>query len=114
MRIKAESPAEYRKGVPEHQKQLLESIRSLILELAPKAKEQLGHGMLDYPGIANLGAQKNHVSLYVLPAVLGKHQNNFPKNACGKSCLRLRNMKQFDEDAVRNLLRDVIAARGST
>lgn len=114
MKIKADSPAEYRKGVPEHQKKLLESIRTIILDLAPKADEQLGHGMLDYPGIANLGAQKNHVSLYVLPAVLGKHKNNFPKNACGKSCLRLKDMKQFDEDSIRDLLRDVIAARGKS
>ena len=63
--------------------------------------------MLDYPGIANLAAQKNYVSLYVAPAVLTRWKKAFPGTDAGKSCLRFRKLEQVDREALTGLIQDV-------
>jgi hypothetical protein len=90
---------------------LLDAVRAVILEVAPDIEEGIGHGMLDYPGLANLAAQKNFVALYVAPTVLAKRRDDFPGVSCGKSCLRFKHIGQFDQTAVANLLREVQAFR---
>jgi hypothetical protein len=77
----------------------------VIREVAPEIKEGIAHGMLDYPGLANLGAQKSYVALYVAPEVLKEHK--LAGVDAGKSCLRFRRIDQVDASAVRRLLRDV-------
>ena len=71
-------------------RKVLEAIRMLILEAAPGTREGIAHGMLDYPGVASLAAQKHYVSLYVRPSVLGLHAAAFEAISCGKSCLSVR------------------------
>jgi uncharacterized protein YdhG (YjbR/CyaY superfamily) len=105
------SPDAYRNDVSGRQRQILEAIRDLIFEIAPDAEEVIQYGMLAYPGVANLAAQKHDVALDVNPAVLAKHRGQLPGVDCGKSCLRFRSTKQIDPEALRDLVRDVIAAR---
>lgn len=107
MQRDARSPADYVRQVEAPQKALLQKIRRVIKKTVPTAREGLEHGMLDYVGLANLGAQKHYVALYVAPAVLAKHKPNFPGVSAGKSCLRFRNIEQADEKALVGLLRDV-------
>jgi hypothetical protein len=73
--------------------------------------EGIEHGMLDYPGLANLAAQKHYVALYVAPAVLAKHKKSFPGVSCGKSCLRFAKPEQLDPVALRRLLKAVRSHR---
>jgi len=107
MRRDASSPAAYRRAVTGGQRKLLETIRGVIREVAPDVEEGIAHGMLDYPGLANLGAQKHYVALYVSPAVLAAHKPHFPGVSCGKSCLRFRSPEELDPAALRRLLRAV-------
>jgi uncharacterized protein YdhG (YjbR/CyaY superfamily) len=107
MRRDSSSPGAYRRDVSGDQRELLESIRSVIREVAPEIKEGIAPGMLDYPGLANLGAQKHYVALYVAPEVLKEHKPRFASVDAGKSCLRFRRIDQVDASAVRRLLRDV-------
>ena len=109
MQRDASSPAAYRSDVVGVHKQILEAIRDVILEVDPdaKARERIEYGMLDYPGLANLAAQKGYVSLYVAPAVLTRHKPSFPGLDAGKSCLRFKRLEQVDPQALRALLRDV-------
>lgn len=79
-------------------------MRDLILRVATDVEEGIQYGMLDYPGIANLAAQKDYVSLYMSPAVLARFKPRFPKASCGKSCLRFRNESQVDWAALEELL----------
>ena len=111
MKRDASSPAAYRADVRGAQSELLEALREAIFDAVPDVEEGIEHGMLDYPGLANLAAQKNHVALYVAPAVLAKHAERFAGVDCGKSCLRFKRLEQFDADAVRALLRDVRSYR---
>ena len=70
--------------------------------------------MLDYPGYANIGAQKHYVSLYVVPKVLAKHKMNFPGLSAGKSRLRFTKIEQVNDGALTSLLKDVGAYRAAT
>jgi len=93
---------------------LFEAIRRTLLDEAPDVEEGIRYGMLDYPGLANLAAQKDYVALYVLPAVLERHRANFPGVGTGKSCLRFTKPEQLDRVALRRLLRDVRRYRNAT
>lgn len=107
------SPAAYRRSVTGAQAELLEAIRAVVREAAPDVEEGIRYGMLDYPGLANLAAQKRYVSLYVMPAVLDRHAKAFAGVDRGKSCLRFARIDQVDAPALRALLADVRAARAS-
>jgi len=111
MRRDSSSPQAYRDDVQGAQRELLDTIREVVLEVVPDVKEGIGHGMLDYPGLANLAAQKSYVALYVAPAVLEEHRESFPGVSCGKSCLRFKRLEQADPKALRRLLEDVSAYR---
>ena len=90
MKRSAASPDEYLAQVPETQRPILEALRSAIRDGFPDIVEGLRYGMLDYPGLANLAAQKNYVALYVAPSVLADRKGDFPGVDSGKSCLRNR------------------------
>lgn len=107
MKRDARSPTTYRADVAGEQKALLEAVRDVIFEVYPEVEEGIEYGMLDYPGLANLAAQKGYVALYVAPPVLEKHRAKFPGVNAGKSCLRFKRPEQADPKALRALLRDV-------
>ena len=111
MRRDDSSPEAYRNDVSGEQSEMLETIRNAILSVAPDTDEIIEHGMLGYPGLANLAAQKHYVALYVMPAVLAEHRDRFPGADCGKSCMRFRRPDQIDSKRLRDLLRDVLKAR---
>lgn len=111
MRRNDSSPVAYRNDVAGEQREMLETIRNAILSVAPDTEEIIEHGMLGYPGLANLAAQKHYVALYVMPAVLAKHRDNLVGVDCGKSCLRFRSLEQIDSERLRALLCDVLDAR---
>ncbi|WCL54829.1 iron chaperone [Gimibacter soli] len=89
------SPEAYCAAVPENQRPLFQAVRSLVLKTAPSAAEGISYGMLHIAGTLNLAAQVQHVSIYVNPEVLDGFRDRFPK--AGKSCIRLRSMKDFNE-----------------
>jgi len=107
----ARSPEHYRADVRGVPSQILESIREILFEVEPALEEGIAYGMLDYPGLANLAAQKNYVSLYVLSSVLARHKRAFPGLDAGKSCLRFKRLEQVDRPALRALLEDVRKTR---
>ncbi|NNG03703.1 MAG: DUF1801 domain-containing protein [Inquilinus sp.] len=111
MKRDVETPAEYLAQIPAHQTALLQSLRTTILQAFSDISEGIRYGMLDYPGLANLAAQKAHVSLYVAPAVLAEFKSRFPGVSCGKSCLRFTRVEQIDESAILDLLHAVRRAR---
>jgi len=111
MKRDARSPQSYREDVTGEQSEMLETIRNAILSVAPDTEEIIEHGMLGYPGLANLAAQKHYVALYVMPTVLAEHRESFSGADCGKSCLRFRRPDQINPKRLRVLLRDVLEAR---
>lgn len=108
------TPDAYCADVPAPQGLILARIRELLLAALPGQPEGLRHGMLDYPGVANLAAQKHYVSLYVPPAVLAAHGDHFPGVQRGKSCLRFRRVDQVHQPALEALLRAAAAHHKQT
>lgn len=113
MKRDVESPAAYLADLEGEQARLVERIRGIVLEVAPEVEEGLRYGMLDYPGLCNLAAQKHYVALYVAPEVLKRHKSAFPKVDCGKSCLRFKKLDQAAPERVRSLLIDVRDGRAA-
>jgi uncharacterized protein YdhG (YjbR/CyaY superfamily) len=111
MRRNDSSPEAYRNDVTGEQREMLETIRSVIFEVAPKTEEIIEYGMLGYPGLANLAAQKHYVALYVKPSVLARHKEQLAEADCGKSCARFRRPSQVDPARLRDLLQDVLKER---
>ena len=93
---------------------LFDAVRRTIRDEAPDVEEGVRHGMLDYPGLANLACQKDYVALYVAPPVLEQHREQFAGVDAGKSCLRFRRSSELDRVALRRLLRDVRRYRAAT
>ncbi len=110
MKRPTSSPGAYIASITGEQRAILDALRDAIAAAVPEAEEDIGHGMLDYPGLCNLGAQKHHVALYVAPDVLDRHRDSFPD--CGRSCLRFTRLEQVDGRALRKLLREVWKERG--
>ena len=113
MKREAATPADYLTQVPEVQRPLIDVLRSAILSIDPDLEEGVRYGMLDYPGLANLAAQKSYVALYVMPAVLAKFTDRFPGVSCGKSCLRFHRLDQINEAVLVEMLQAVRGARRS-
>lgn len=113
MRRDAATPEAYREQVTGEQRVLLEIIREAIFDTVPEIEEVTEYGMLGYPGLANLAAQKHYVALYVKPSVLERHRDAFGGVSCGKSCLRFKRPEQADPQKLRALLAAVRAARAA-
>jgi uncharacterized protein YdhG (YjbR/CyaY superfamily) len=111
MKRDVDTPEAYRKAVTGKQREMLELIRDAVFDVAPESDEIIEYGMLGYPGLANLAAQKHYVALYVKPAVLAERRHRFPGIDRGKSCLRFRHPEQIDSERLRGLLRAVLRAR---
>ena len=103
MRFNDTSPEAYRSSLPAEKRELLESIRRVILDVHPGIEEGIEHGMLKYEGLGFLGAQKHHVALYIDPEVLDKFRDELPSN-CGKSCIRYRSQNQLNVEILEEIV----------
>ncbi|MCB9682893.1 MAG: DUF1801 domain-containing protein [Alphaproteobacteria bacterium] len=83
----------------------IEAVRALVREVAPEVVEGIRYGMLDYPGLANLAAQKRYVALYVDPAIVAPRAHLLPGADLGKSCIRLTPGRPLPQDGIREVLR---------
>lgn len=110
MRRDSTSPQAYIDDVGGSQRDLLLYVRELVRRVAPETPEGIKYGMLNYPGIASLAAQKQYVALYVDPAIVDRHRADLGDLDCGRSCLRFRRREQVPEAVVVAIL----AAAAST
>ena len=107
MRRDDSSPRAYLESIPQDLAETFHLVRDVIRREHADIEEGIRYGMLDYPGLANLAAQKSYVSLYLLPDVLAEFRARFPAARSGKSCLRFRKPSDIDPDALAELLRSV-------
>ena len=99
------SPEAYRNDVEGELREILENIREVIFQVYDENQEIIEYGMLGYPGLANLAAQKKYVALYVKPQVLDRYRDQIKD--CGKSCIRFRKPEEIDQKMLLSLLKDV-------
>ena len=108
------SPKEYLADLDRDQLEITKRVRKAIRSAMPRFVEKLRYGMLDYPGLANLGAQKRYVALYVAPEVLSRYRERFPGVSRGKSCLRFTKAEQVDPVALEELLKEIWEFRSAS
>lgn len=100
-----DSPQSYIDSVSGAQRELLDHLRALVSEAAPEAVEGIRYGMLDYPDLCSLAAQKHFVALYVDPAVVDGFRDRLGDVDCGKSCLRFKRLDQVPDEVIVEILR---------
>ena len=83
---------------------MIDTLRRLINQVAPEVEETIAYGMLGYPGVASLAAQKGYVALYLDPEVLTRFDDLLDSVDHGRSCLRFRPADPIPLDAIRALL----------
>jgi uncharacterized protein YdhG (YjbR/CyaY superfamily) len=110
------TPEEYLEAIPEPQLPLLQHLRSLILQTAPEAIEEIRYGMLAYElggGLYGYGlaAQKHFVALYVGPQALADMADELKGIDHGKGCLRFKRLESVPTEVISRLLTHAISAR---
>ncbi len=112
MRRDASSPKAYLADIEGEQQEMVKRLRRIIKSAAPGIREGIAHGMLDYPGLCNLAAQKHYVSLYTNMRIVERYRSRLGRVSCGKSCIRFRRTDQIDPDVVHELLTEVWKSTG--
>jgi uncharacterized protein YdhG (YjbR/CyaY superfamily) len=124
MKIEANSPDEYISKLPEDRAEVIQQLRTVILENLPEGFEEvMSYGMIGYvvphsiyskgyhvtPALPlsfiNIASQKNFVALYhsgiyAFPELLQWFTNEYPtyvktKLDMGKSCIRFKNINSI-------------------
>ncbi len=109
MQSKATTVAAYLKQQPEKTREALGTLRRMIREAAPNAKEAMGSGMATWSAghrlLFAVARQKNYLALYVCDTPLvAKHRARLGTVDCGKSCIRFKRLDDLDLDGVEALL----------
>lgn len=109
MQSKAATVAAYLKELPPEKKAVLATLRKLIREAAPKAKESMEYGMPCYEGVCALAAQKQYFALYIGDSkVVNRYRAKLGKLSIGKGCIRFRKLEDLPLDVVREMLAEVV------
>ncbi|GLR17626.1 iron chaperone [Portibacter lacus] len=90
--------------------EILNKIKDLILEEAPRAKSAISYGMPSYTlgkVIAGMYSYKNHVSFYPFEGTLvEKYQDQLEGYKCLKGTIQLDIKKEFPEEIIRQIVKD--------
>ncbi len=126
---KATTIEEYLNELPEEKREVISTVREVILKHLPDGyQEAMNYGMINYeipletyPDTYNgkplsyisLAAQKNHYALYLMcayqdPALKARLQDAFDEAGktmdMGKSCLRFKRLEDLPLDAIGQLV----------
>ena len=121
---KAKTAEEYLAKVPKEQKEMMFFLHDFIKKTVPKLKSHFAHNMLgygsfpyrnykheiiDWPVVA-LANQKNYISLYVCAIYKGeyvaeKFKKELGKVSVGKSCIRIKKLKDVNLPALKKVLK---------
>jgi len=106
----------YLEKLPPDRRAVLESLRQMILQIAPEAQQTMQYGMpvFEYPGgsIA-LAAQKNYFSLYMDVNIVERHRAELGSLSVGKSCIRFKRLDQLPLDTIRKMMEESAGGRPS-
>jgi hypothetical protein len=132
MKSKANTVAEYLRGLPEDRRAAIGAIRKVILANLPEGYlECMGYGMIGYvvphrlyPAgyhcdpklplpLANLGSQKNHMALHLMSVYLDPHLEVWfrktwlasgKKLDMGKACVRFKKLDDVPLEVIGQLI----------
>lgn len=104
--------SEYFSAVPDHRREKVELLHSLVLDLFPEATVDMKYKMPTYSlgdGWVAIANQKNYVSLYTCsPAHLARFKETHPTIKTGKGCINFRDRDSIPSSAVREVIEHAI------
>lgn len=109
MQSSAKTVAAYLKELPADRRTALATLRRMIRETVPEARESMQAGMPTY-AVGNcplfaMASQKHHLALYVCAwETMSKHRRKFGEANCGKGCVRFKKLDDLSLPAVQELL----------
>jgi uncharacterized protein YdhG (YjbR/CyaY superfamily) len=91
----------------------LATLRSLLHEVVPEAKETMRYGMPTYERdgevLCSFASQKHYMSLYMDVELVEQHADELAQLDVGKSCIRFKKLEQLPLDTVRAILTETEA-----
>lgn len=115
MKSNAKTVDEYIRSLEGKRRSAMETLRSLVFEAAPDAKESMGYGMptYEYKGkLCAFASQKNHSSFYVMNiSILDRYRNQLRHLNVGKSCIRFTKIEKLPLDVLKNILKESVQGK---
>jgi uncharacterized protein YdhG (YjbR/CyaY superfamily) len=114
MQSKAATVDGYLDEIPADRRSALGVLRTLILEIAPTARETMLYGMPVY--LLNelycaFASQKQYMALYCCDDLLEQYRPQLGKLSCGKGCIRFRKLEDLPMDVISSLLKELAKRR---
>lgn len=112
MKTNAKTVDEYIRSLEGERRSAMETLRSLVFEAAPQAKESMGYGMptYEYKGkICAFASQKNYMNFYVMNIpILDRYRDQLRHLNVGKSCIRFTKIEKLPLNVLRNILKESV------
>jgi uncharacterized protein YdhG (YjbR/CyaY superfamily) len=111
MQSSAKTVPAYLKELPADRRAALATLRKLIKEAVPEAKESMQSGMATFaigtcPMFA-LASQKHHLAIYVCEwNLMNKYRDKLGKANSGKGCIRFKKLDDLSLDAVKEFVEE--------
>ena len=99
----------YLKELPADRRTALATLRKLIKQVVPEAKESMQGGMATYAigscPLFALASQKHHLALYVCEwNTMNKYRDKLGRTNCGKGCVRFKRLEDLSLDVLKEFL----------
>jgi uncharacterized protein YdhG (YjbR/CyaY superfamily) len=111
VRYEAETVADYLGEVAPERREALETLRSLVFQVAPDALETMRHGMPAYDVggkvLCQFASQKHYVSLYLDPKIVDGYRRELAGLSLGKGCVRFRKLDRLPLETIERMLREI-------
>lgn len=104
---RAKSVDAYIAQAPKEMQKKLETIRSIIMHVAPQAVETMSYGMpyYSYKGrLAYFAYAKHHIGLYVMPPVVAQHKKELEGYKTATATVRFPLDKALPQALIRKLV----------
>jgi uncharacterized protein YdhG (YjbR/CyaY superfamily) len=111
VRYEAETVADYLRALTPERREALETLRSVVLQVAPGATETMRYGMPAYDvgsrELCLFASQKHYVSLYLDPRIVDEYRGELEGLSLGKGCVRFRRLDRIPLETIERMLREI-------
>ena len=100
----------YMDKIEQSRRDVSDTIRALVAETFPEARETMTYGMPTYLNsseevVCAFSSRSGYISVYMDPALVEKYRGELGKN-CGKSCIRFKGSKDAPMETLRKMLEE--------
>ena len=114
VRYDVETVQDYLGELTPERRAALETLRSVVFQVAPDAVETMRYGMPAYDvgdrELCLFASQKQYVSLYLDPSIVEKYRGELGGLNLGKSCVRFRKLEKLPLETIERMLQEVAQA----